>query len=543
VKSNYLDRAFEENAHGRSINLVCAPRGGTAMNFKGAAIAAIFAFAVIHAPAVTADAQERQAPVWPTKAWEVSTPEAQGMDSHAVARLIDDVGTYKQDSVLVVRNGSIVADAYYAPYLAGIRHDLRSVTKSFVSTMIGVLVQQEKLKSVDRPVLDFFSDRTIANLDDRKKAITVQHLLDMASGIAWVEKVHTRDESLARMYASPDPTGFVLDQPISDPPGEKFDYKGGDTYLLSALVNKLAGQNALEFAKQELFAPLGITDVRWAPVDKQGVVTGEAGMRLTPHDMAKLGYLYLRDGMWDGKRIIPSAWVERARNGKVATSFGKYANLWWSIPDRDAFMALGRHGQFIVVLPKPDVVAVLTGVVPDGERRYPLFALIDQVVAAVKADKPLPPDPDGEAALIASLLKAATEKAAPVGPASELAESVSSKTWRFGDNKLLVRAIRLNLASEAPTFELTVLDKPGGRDLVLPEPIGLDGRSRSKRTRYAVVANKGSWLDSRTFVLERRFLGDGAMVYWTFRFEGDQLDLQFRNTDGYAIELRGELVN
>ena len=196
------------------------------MKFKGATIAALLALAAIHAFAVRAETQERQASVWPTKMWEVSTPEEQGMDSHAVARLIDDVGTYKQDSVLIVRNGKIVADAYYAPYVAGIRHDLRSVTKSFLSTMIGVLVQQGKLESVDRPVLDFFPDRTIANLDDRKKAITVQNLLDMASGIAWVERVHTPDESLPRMYASPDPTGFVLDQPMSDPAGRKVLLQG-----------------------------------------------------------------------------------------------------------------------------------------------------------------------------------------------------------------------------------------------------------------------------------------------------------------------------
>jgi CubicO group peptidase (beta-lactamase class C family) len=407
------------------------------MTFKGATIAALLAFAAVHVFVARAETQERDPPAsaWPTKMWEVSTPEDQGMDSRALARLIDDVGTYKQDSVLVVRNGKIVADAYYAPYSTGIRHDLRSVTKSFMSTLIGVLVQQGKLETVDRPLLDFFSERTIANLDDRKKTITVQSLLDMASGIAWVERVHTPDESLSRMYASPDPTGFILDQPMSDPPGEKFDYKGGDPYLLSALVNKLTGKNALEYARAELFAPLGITDVRWAPVDKQGVVTGEAGMRLTPHDMAKLGYLYLRDGVWDGKRIIPSAWVERARNGKLATSFGKYANLWWSIPDRNAFMALGRHGQFIVVFPKLDVVAVMTGVVPDGEKPYPVTALIDQILAAVKSDKPLPPDPEADAALKASLLKAATEKATPVGPASDLEDMLAKKAWRFGDNE------------------------------------------------------------------------------------------------------------
>ena len=369
--------------------------------------------------------------------------------------------------MLVIRHGKIVADAYYAPYVPGIRHDLRSVTKSFMSTLIGVLVQQGQLESVDRPVLDFFSDKTIANLDDRKKAITVQHLLDMASGIAWFERGYTADETISQMYQSPDPTQFVLDQPMSDAPGETFNYKGGDPYLLSALTSKLTGRNALEFARTELLAPLGITDVRWAPIDKQGIVTGEAGMFLTPHDMAKLGYLYLRDGVWDGKRIIPSAWVERARKGEVTTSFGKYANLWWSLPDTDAFVALGRHGQFIVVLPKLDIVAVMTGMVADSDQRYPVTAVIDQIVNAVKSDKPLPPDAKGEALLDESIRNAATEKPTRVWPAPELAQTISGKTWRFDDNKLFVRTVRLNLAETEPIFEFTVYsEKENSRNII-----------------------------------------------------------------------------
>jgi hypothetical protein len=132
----------------------------------------------------------------------------------------------------------------------------------------------------------------------------------------------------------------------------------------------------------------------------------------------------------------------------------------------------------------------------------------------------------------------------PVGQASDLADAVSKKTWRFSDNELLVRTVRVNLTGETATFELSIYsDKPDGQNRLLSEPIGLDGRSRGKRAAYAVVANKGSWTDSRTFVLERRFLGNGAMVYWTLQFEGDQLNLRFSNTDGYAIELRGEAVN
>ena len=154
----------------------------------------------------------------------------------------------------------------------------------------------------------------------------------------------------------------------------------------------------------------------------------------------------------------------------------------------------------------------MTGVVPDNEKRYPGPALIDQIIAAVKSDKPLPGDPEGEAMLRASVLKAATEKTA-VGPTPDLAAVVSNKTWRFSDNDLQIRAVRLNLSGETPTFELTIhSNKPGGQDIALSEPIGLDGRSRTKRTNYAFVANKGSWQDNRTFVLERRFLGNGEMV-------------------------------
>jgi CubicO group peptidase (beta-lactamase class C family) len=514
------------------------------MTLRRATIAAVLAFAVVHVCPAAGFAQESPAAVWPTKVWEFSTPEEQGMDSKILARLIDDVGTFRQDSVLVIRHGKIVADAYYAPYVPGIRHDLRSVTKSFMSTLIGVLVQQGKLESVDRPVLDFFADKTIANLDDRKKAITVQHLLDMASGIAWVERGYTPDETIMQMYASPDPTQFVLDQPMSDTPGEKFNYKGGDPYLLSALTNKLTGQNALEFARKELLAPLGITDVRWVPIDKQGVVTGEAGMFVTPHDMAKLGYLYLRDGVWDGKRIIPSAWVERARKGTVATAFGKYANLWWTMPNAGAFVALGRHGQLIVVLPKLDIVAVMTGMVADSDLRYPVTAVVDQLVNAVKSDKPLPPNADGEALLNESIRNAATEKPTRVWPAPELAQTISGKTWRFDDNKLLVRTLRLNLTAAEPIFEFSIYsEKENSRNIIVSEPIGLDGVSRGKQQTFAHIANKGTWLDSRTFQVERRFLGQGQIYYWQLQFEGEKLKLGFRSTDGWSVQLVGEPVN
>ena len=222
------------------------------------------------------------------------------MDSASLARLVENVGGYKQDSLTIIRHGTIVVDAYYAPYLAGISHDLRSVTKSVVSTLTAIELQHGLLDSVDHPVLNFFPDKSIANVDDNKRAMTVQTLLDMTSGIDWQEKAYTPDETIMRMYKSPDRTEFVLDQPMSSAPGSKFYYNSGNPYVLSALITKTTGLSAFDFAKKELFEPLGITSARWGRVDAQGVTDGEAGLSLSPHDMARIGYLYLHNGTWDG---------------------------------------------------------------------------------------------------------------------------------------------------------------------------------------------------------------------------------------------------
>jgi len=183
--------------------------------------------------------------------------------------------------------------------------------------LIGIEIQRGELDSVDHGILDFFSDKTISNDDDSKRAMTVQHLLDMASGIKWLEKAYTPDESIMQMYRSPDRTAFVLNQPMSNTPGSQFYYNSGNPYVLSALINKKTGQNAFDFAKKELFGPLGITSAAWGRVDAQGVTDGEAGLYLAPHDMARLGYLYLHNGSWDGRQIIPPSWSKGRRPARL----------------------------------------------------------------------------------------------------------------------------------------------------------------------------------------------------------------------------------
>jgi CubicO group peptidase (beta-lactamase class C family) len=165
------------------------------MHLRSLAVAAVFAgfqcIAGYIGPAFATDDPGSQEVLWPTKSWPVSAPEEQGMDSAFLARLIETEGTYQQDSLTIIRHGKIVADAYYAPYIAGVGHDLRSVTKGVVSTLIGIAIQRGVLDSVDHLVLDLFADRNISNVDDNKKAMAVQSLLDMTSGIKWVERALT----------------------------------------------------------------------------------------------------------------------------------------------------------------------------------------------------------------------------------------------------------------------------------------------------------------------------------------------------------------
>jgi CubicO group peptidase (beta-lactamase class C family) len=482
---------------------------------------------------------------WPTKSWPTSTAEEQGMDSASLARLIETVGTFRQDSLMIIRHGKIVTEAYYAPNVAGVSHDLRSVTKSITSTLTAIEIKNGLLDSVDHPVVDLFSDHQIANLDDNKKAMTVQHLLDMTSGIAWREKSYTPDETVIQMYQAPNHTEFVLNQPMSDPPGAKFYYDSGNPYLLSALINNKTGNNAFEFAKKELFGPLGITSAKWGRVDAQGVTDGEAGLSLTPQDMARIGYLYLHDGMWDGRQIIPTSWVERARAGSVPATFGlHYANLWWSLPEKGAFMALGRHSQMIVVIPKLDIVATMTGILRDDEF-YPVGRLVDDISRSAKSDAPLPPDPVAQGLLAAAIRVAATEKPSAVGPTPDLAREISGKTFKFTtDNELHVKSFALNFFDQDSSWEITT---DTGKDHSIQRfsgLMGLDGVFRkSPPAFYGINAVKGRWINQRTFEIDRHILGHSETQLWTLTFEGNKVDVNFQNTDGFKTQLHGELAD
>jgi hypothetical protein len=288
---------------------------------------------------------------------------------------------------------------------------------------------------------------------------------------------------------------------------------------------------------------LGISSARWGKADAQGVTDGEAGLFLTPRDMAKIGYLYLRNGLWEGRRLIPSSWVERARSGIIEATFGfHYANLWWSRPEKGAYMALGRHSQIILVLPRLDIIAVMTGIMRDDEY-YPTARLIGDIAGVVKSDKPLPPDAVAQSLLAASIRDAATERPSPLGETPDLAKAISGKIYRFGDNELHVKTFSLNLVDAPPSWEITTgtSDAPPERFAGL---LGLEGVFQlSPRASYGINAVKGRWLNAHTFSIERRILGHGETQFWALAFDGKTVDVSFVSSDGLKTELRGEATD
>jgi CubicO group peptidase (beta-lactamase class C family) len=360
----------------------------------------------------TAFAQDKSKTDWPTKEWQTSTPEEQGIDSAALARLLDFGTTHSFDSLLVARHGLLVLDAYYAPYSANAPHAVNSTTKSIVATLIAMLHADGVLDSLDHRVLDYFPDRDFAYGDDdmdNKKAITVQHLLNMTSGLAWEEGPGDNWWSLTELQRSRDWVRFILDHPMADRPGETFCYNSGNSHLLSALITRLTGRTAEDFARDRLFGPLGITDYIW-PKDPLGQSYGGWGLRLKPRDMAKVGYLYLRHGRWEDQQLLPSQWIETVSHATVKTNLLgdrnlRYANQFWALPDKHAFMTVGYQCQVIMVLPDLDVVAVTT-----GRESCPLGKLADAISGAVRSDIALPASPEAVASLAGAIREISTSE-------------------------------------------------------------------------------------------------------------------------------------
>jgi CubicO group peptidase (beta-lactamase class C family) len=322
---------------------------------------------------------------WPTAGWQTSTPEAQGMDAgklEAMFQAIDeqDINLH---SVLIVRHGYLVAEVYYPPHGPDTAHVQYSVTKSVVSALLGIAIQEDYVESIDQPALSYFGDWSVDTGDPRKGAMTLEHLITMTSGMEWDD-----DRDIDGLWRSRDWVQHMLDRPMADPPGTQFSYNSGSTHLLSAVIQLTTGQTAQAYAQEHLFGPLGMRpgDTRWE-TDRGGFSIGGWGLYMTPRDMAKLGYLYLKEGIWDGQSIVPAAWVRASVEPRVAVDdaqepWGLHYGYGWWVHELGAYAAHGRAGQFIFVLPDLDMLVVFTSELEGADFVQPELLLRDYIIPA-----------------------------------------------------------------------------------------------------------------------------------------------------------------
>ncbi len=298
---------------------------------------------------------------WPTDEWRYATPAQMEMDGEKLQAMVNAIegSSYSVDSTMVIKDGYIVLDEYFGDYAKDELHIIYSCTKSVVSTIFGIAHENGAIPDLDTKLIDIFPEIVPGNSSDWKNSITLQDLLMMSGGFDARDSWLYEWEGLNPLHEAEDAIQYMLDLPMDFEPGSRFEYTNGVSHLLSCIISEQTGVPASEYAEEHLFEPLGITDYTW-DVDNQGRNWGYNRIYFTPHDMAKIGFLFLNEGEWDGEQIISEEWVREATTHRIdANIFDGYGYQWW-VQD-DYYVAVGYQGQFIFVYPEHNIIAVFTG--------------------------------------------------------------------------------------------------------------------------------------------------------------------------------------
>ncbi|MCP4981315.1 MAG: serine hydrolase [Gammaproteobacteria bacterium] len=353
--------------------------------------------------------------------WVTTTLEASGFDSAKMAVLTQRLKSgwhHNVHMVLVEHDGRLV----YEKYLAGkdqswgadlghrvfkqdSRHDLRSVSKSVTALLLGIALGDDFEDALQRPVIEYFPEYA-AQVAPGVEAVTLHQVLTMSAGFEWNEMevpYSNNQNDEIRMYYTDDPVQFVLTRPLRDPPGESWYYNGGMTMVLAALVEKISGKPFLEFARETLTEPLGISDkdVEWKGLgiwrSNVSLPSAASGLRMRARDLAKIGSLMLHDGRWNGRQVVPQAWIRVSSERHMEQNRPKwslegiygYGYHWWhgnfkgEYGDFSAIAGVGYGGQRVYIIPERKlVITIFAGNYGNGYWRTSEQVLADIVAAA-----------------------------------------------------------------------------------------------------------------------------------------------------------------
>jgi len=462
-----------------------------------------------------------------------STPEAEGVSSSGISAFLDATAHSKTEfhSFMFLRHGKIIAQGWWHPYRADLRHTLYSCSKSFTATAVGFAIAEKKL-SLDDKVVSFFPG----------------DLPDTVS--AWLKELDVRDVLMMSDGQDPDPSfnvaardsnwirGFLA-TPIVHEPGTQFLYNSLGTYMLSAIVQKVTGQRVLDYLRPRFFTPLGIRNMDWE-TDLQGINTGGWGLRLKTEDMAKFAELFLQHGKWNGKQLLPPGWAETASTMKILQDpdappskrdssdwLQGYCYQMWRCR-HDAYRGDGAYGQFMIVMPDQDAVLAITAETPDMQEEINL--VWKYLLPACRQGR-LPANPAADAML--------REKIQGLGlklPAGDAAgkSGAGGKTFIAGNNSLGLRRISFNFSNAscgvvfADDTAAYRIDFGSGRwqegTTRLHGPSLVSSAVENTAMLYpAKIAAAYAWTDPQTLELVVRYIETPHTEYYFCHFQGDRL--------------------
>ncbi len=459
-----------------------------------------------------------------------STPEEQGMPASAILAFVTEAEK-KIDalhSFMIVRHGHVVAEGWWTPYDATTRHELYSLSKSFTSTAVGLAIAEGKL-SIDDPVLKFFPDKAPANPSNNLKQMRVHDLLRMSTG-------HQAEP------AGPNVKSFLA-APVPFKPGTHFLYNTPATYMLSAIVQKATGQTVLDYLKPRLFEPLGIENPTWG-MSSEGISLGGYGLNVRTEDIAKFGQLYLQQGSWHGKKVVPAAWIREATARQTSNGSNPqsdwdqgYGYQFWRAR-HGAYRGDGAFGQYCLVLPEQDAVIAITSGVRDMQGVLNL--VWDKLLPAMTAE-PLPADDATNEKLQAKLSKLTLPT--PKGQAeAKTPDGIAGKTYHFPANDQKIEALTLESSG---TGDVTLVGRFNGK----PDQRIPCGNNEWKRCRVAFgslpeqsAAVSGAWTAPDTYTAKICFNETPYTVTATLKFADGKLRFNSAWNVSFRAAKNGELV-
>ncbi len=471
---------------------------------------------------------------WPNEGWRISTPEEQGMSSDVLADMLSIImlSPYSIDSVTVIRNGYIVLDAYFYPFQKDNVHIIHSCTKSITSTLVGIAIDKGYIEDVHHSLIDFFPEMTPANMTANKKNVSLENILSMATGLECRDSYLYNWQGLIKMWKSNNWTQFMLDLPMVEAPGLHFEYCNGATYLLSAIIQKRTGMRSFKFAMDNLFTPLGITDVKWKP-NPQGIDVGYGRMWLKPHDMAKFGWLFLKKGKWNSKTIVSEEWVNAATRGHVdATLFDQYGYQWW-VDKKGYYVAVGYAGQRIFVVPKHDMVVVFTSY---KSIRKPDRMMKNYIIKSVQSDTPLSSNINANIRLNELVEKCKMPpEPSPVPELPLLSQIISGVKYKNESNDAGFTNFTLNFDVKK---NVAIMEYGLNKNQKTVE-IGLDDVYRITELPEKKVAFKGKWLNEDTFKFSVIYIGHTEGSRGEIKFTENKADTTLTDPYGRILRLKG----